>query len=78
MFKYHVTKFFMNENNQVTNFSLSLIQGIRSFDYAQDFFNNKKLYSTNEEGSNVHISNVLVMIRKCAFIYTTTLITEIN
>ena len=53
MIKYHVTKFFINGNNQVTSFPTEILDSRNQvFDYAQDFFNNKKLYSTNEEGSN--------------------------
>ena len=53
MFKYHITKFFMNENNQVTSHPTEILDSRNQvIELAQDFFNNKKLYSTNEEWSN--------------------------
>ena len=52
MFKYHVTKFFMNENNQVTSYPTEILDSRNQvIELAQDFFNNKTIYSTNEEGS---------------------------
>jgi hypothetical protein len=44
----------MNENNQVTSYPTEILDSRNQvIEFAQDFFNNKKLYSTNEEGSNV-------------------------
>jgi hypothetical protein len=53
MSKYSVTKFFINENYEVNYHPTEILDSIdQVFNYAQDFFNNKKLYSTNEEGRN--------------------------
>lgn len=53
MFKYHVTKFFIDENNQVSSYPTEILDSLNQvLDYAQDFFNNKKIYSTREEGMN--------------------------
>ena len=53
MFKYHVTKIFINENGQVTSHPTEILDSSNQvFEYAQDFFNNKKIYSTGEEGMN--------------------------
>ena len=44
MFKYHVTKFFIDEDNQVTYYPTEILDSRNQvFEYAQDFFNNKKL-----------------------------------
>ena len=53
MSKYHATKFFIDENYQVNYHPTEIFYSIEQvFDCAQGFFNNKKLYSTSEEGTN--------------------------
>jgi hypothetical protein len=53
MSKYHATKFFIDEKDQVNHYPTETLDSIEQvFDYAKDFFNNKKLYSTSEEGRN--------------------------
>ena len=53
MSKYHATKFFIDENGQVNIHPTEILNSIEQvFDCAQGFFNNKKLYSTSEEGKN--------------------------
>ena len=50
---YIVTKFFI-ENNIVMNYPTETLHSSNEvFELAQDFFNNGKIYSTHEEGSNV-------------------------
>ena len=78
MFKYHVTKFFIDEDNQVTYYPTEILDSRNQvFEYAQDFFNNKKLYSTHEEGINesyikcvgddskmIHLSTKIQLLQK--------------
>ena len=53
MFKYHVTKYVVNEDKLVIFFPTEVLDSENQvLDYSLDFFNNKKVYSTNEEGSN--------------------------
>jgi hypothetical protein len=50
---YSVTKFFI-ENNIVMNYPTETLHSSNEvFELAQHFFNNGKIYSTHEEGSNV-------------------------
>jgi len=52
MTTYRVTKFFI-ENNIVMNHPTETLHSSNEvFGLAQDFFNNCKIYSTHEEGSN--------------------------
>jgi hypothetical protein len=78
MFKYHVTKIFIDESGQVTSYPTEILDSSNQvFDYAQDFFNNKKIYSTCEEGMNesyikcvgddskiIHLSTKLQLLQK--------------
>lgn len=78
MLKYHVTKIFIDENGQVTSHPTEILDSSNQvFDYAQDFFNNKKIYSTGEEGMNesyikcvgddskiIHLSTKLQLLQK--------------
>ena len=53
MYKYHVTKCVLNEGNLVIFFPTEVLDSENQvLDYSLDFFNNKKIYSTNEEGSD--------------------------
>lgn len=50
---YSVTKFFI-ENNIVMDYPTETLHSLNEvFEHAQDFFNNGKIYSTHEEGSNI-------------------------
>ena len=78
MFKYHVTKFFIDEDNQVTYYPTEILDSRNQvFEYAQDFLINKKLYSTHEEGINesyikcvgddskmIHLSTKIQLLQK--------------
>lgn len=51
--QFYVTKCVLNENNLVIFFPTEILDSTNEvLEYSQDFFNNKKIYQTNEEGSN--------------------------
>ena len=51
--KYHVTKIINNENNITLFFPTEILDSMNEvLEYSHDFFNNKKIYQTKEEGSN--------------------------
>jgi len=53
MSKYHVTRFFIDENDKIWKYPTDIIDSINVvFHYAKDFFNNTKIYSTGEEGTD--------------------------
>lgn len=53
MSKYHVTKFFIDEKDQIICYPTEILDSRdQVFHYARGFFNNTKIYSTSEEGMN--------------------------
>ena len=53
MYKYHVTKCVLNEGNLVIFFPTEVLDSSdQVLNYSLDFFNNKKIYSTNEGDSD--------------------------
>ena len=53
MSKYHVTKFYIDENYKIKCYPTEILDSRdKVFHYAEDFFNNTKIYSTSEEGTD--------------------------
>ena len=53
MSRYHVTKCVVSEDNVVIFFPTETLDSFdQVLNYSLDFFNNKKIYSTNKEGTN--------------------------
>ena len=51
MSKYHVTRFFIDGNDQIWKYPTDTLYSSNGvFHYAKYFFNNTKIYSTSEEG----------------------------
>ena len=51
--QFYVTKCVLNEDNLVIFFPTEILDSMNEvLEYSQDFFNNKKIYQTNEEGTD--------------------------
>tara|TARA_B100000214_G_C23566984_1_gene445541 strand:- start:58 stop:294 length:237 start_codon:yes stop_codon:yes gene_type:complete len=54
--EYYVTKCSLNDDNLLLLFPTEILDSMNEvFEYSQDFFNNQKIYQTNESGSNESI-----------------------
>tara|TARA_B100000214_G_C23970902_1_gene630073 strand:+ start:862 stop:1083 length:222 start_codon:yes stop_codon:yes gene_type:complete len=51
--QYYATKCVLNDDNLVIFFPTEIFDSINELmEYSQDFFNNRKIYQTSEEGTN--------------------------